>query len=473
MKLRPLITVLVALLVPGCAKAPRPNVVLIVLDTLRGDRLSCMGYDRPTSPHIDALAAQGALYTHAFATCFWTLPSHASIFTGLHPLQAGATSETLHFPEDNVTIAEALGAKGYRTAGFVCNSWVSRERGFAQGFNEFLEMWRHENQVSADSTANSMETLTVEKMETWIAAAAKDARPFFLFANLNGVHLPYQPSREFLVQFVANRDHELARVQELARLTSGWSHLVGETPLSGEDYAILGDLYDGEVAWADALVGRVISALEKAGVGENTIVIVMSDHGEHLGEHGKTDHIATMYDPALHVPLVIRYPVAFKPGTRVDTPVSIVDIAPTVLQLCHAAEQAPQLRAEETSLANPSRASQGFVLAGNERPLTGIKLLQTRYPGYDWTAIDYRMRCLRSTDSKLIWNENRGAELYNLTRDPGEMQNLAESQAGTQRDMMSLLAKSFEKMGKSKEYFLFESTDREALERLRSLGYIH
>ncbi|HEX6792050.1 MAG TPA: sulfatase-like hydrolase/transferase, partial [Candidatus Krumholzibacteria bacterium] len=125
------LSILVALCVAlaGCSRAPKPNVVLIVLDTLRGDRLSCMGYDRPTTPRIDALAAQGALYTRAFATCFWTLPSHASIFTGLHPLQAGATSETLHLPDDNLTIAEALKADGYRTAGFVCNSWVSRERG--------------------------------------------------------------------------------------------------------------------------------------------------------------------------------------------------------------------------------------------------------------------------------------------------------------------------------------------------------
>ena len=457
----------------GCARAPKPNVVLIVLDTLRGDRLSCMGYNRPTTPRIDAIAAQGALYTNAFATCFWTLPSHASLLTGLHPLQAGATSETLHFPEENVTLTEALGAEGYRTAGFVCNSWVSRERGFSQGFTEFFEMWRRENQQSADSTIMSMEMLTVDKMESWIASAAKSDKPFFLFANLNGVHLPYRPAQEYLTKFVAERGHDIERVRELAAVTSGWGHLVGETVLSDEDYRILNDLYDAEVAWADALVGRVIDALERADVGEDTVVIVTSDHGEHLGEHGKTDHIGTMYDPALHIPLVIRYPRAFTAGTRVDHVVSIVDITPTVLSLCGASERVPQLHAEAVSLASGKPRAEGFVLAGNERPLTGIKLLQSRYPGYDWTAIDYRLRCMRSHDHKLIWKENRGAELYNLAKDPGETQNLARSQASTQRDMMGLLTKSFDKMGKSKEYFLFESTDREALERLRSLGYIN
>ena len=463
---------LVGLLLSGCAHAPRPNVVLIVLDTLRGDRLSCMGYDRPTTPHIDAIAAQGALFTHAFSTCFWTLPSHASLFTGLHPLQAGATSETLHLPEGDNTLAEILGGAGYRTAGFVCNSWVSAERGFGQGFQEYIEMWRRENQVDVDSTANSMETLTVDKMERWIAAAAKDGKPFFLFANLNGVHLPYRPAPEYVEKFVANRGHDMQRVVELSHITSGWSHLVGETPLSEEDYRILNDLYDGEVAWADDLVGRIAAALDAAGIADNTIFVIMSDHGEHLGEHDKIDHMSTMYDPALHIPLVIRYPRAFKPGTRNDTMVSIVDVAPTLIHLCGAADRAPQLHVGITSLANPARAPETFILAGNERPLTGIQLLKSRYPGYDYNAIDYRLRCIRSRDSKLIWNENRPAELYNLAQDPGETNNLAESHADTQRDLMGLLTRSFDKMGKSKEYFMFESTDREALERLRSLGYI-
>jgi len=464
-----------ALFLGGCGRFSnhKPNVVLIVLDTLRGDRLSCMGYDRPTTPNIDAIAKQGTLYTHAFSTCFWTLPAHASIFTGLHPLQAGATSETLHLPEDNTTVAEALSGVGYRTAAYVCNSWVSKERGFSQGFGEYVEMWRRENQVSEDSTANSMEMLAVDKIENFIRGAAEDKKPFFLFANLNGVHLPYRPAPVYAEKFVANRGHDMKRVIELAQITSGWGHLVGETPLSPEDYRILNDLYDGEVAWADALVGRVAAAIDAAGIGENTIFIIMSDHGEHLGEHEKIDHMSTMYDPALHVPLVIRYPALFKAGARNDRLVSIVDIAPTLLHLCNAADRAPQLHVGVTSLANASRAPETFILAGNERPLTGIKLLQTRYPGYDYNAIDYRLRCLRSPESKLIWNENRSAELYNLVRDPAEATNLAASQAATQRDLMGLLSKSFDQMGKSKEYFMFESTDREALERLRSLGYIN
>jgi len=455
----------------GCAKTPKPNVVFIVLDTLRGDRLSCMGYDRPTSPRIDGVAAQGALYTRAFATCFWTLPSHASLLTGLHPVQVGATSETLHMPDDAVTVAEILGEAGYRTAGFVCNSWVSKERGFGQGFQEYQEMWRAENQEGADGSL-SMEEATVGRMEPWIASAAGGEQPFFLFANLNGTHLPYRPANAYASEFL-HSGYDLERVRELAEITSGWSHLVGETPLDGTDYAILSDLYDGEVAWADALVGRVVDALDRAGVLDDTIVIIVSDHGEHLGEKEKIDHMSTMYDPALHVPLVIRYPRAFPAGTQSDALVSIVDIVPTVLDLCGAAERAPALHPETASLVSKDRKPLEFVIAGNERPMMGIQLLQSRYPGYDWQSIDYRMRCLRAPAHKLIWNEGRNVELYNLARDPAEEDNLSDSQPDLQRQMMGVLAKSYEKMTGTKEHFMFESTDREALELLRSLGYIN
>ncbi len=457
----------------GCERAHKPNVVLLVLDTLRGDRLSCAGYGRETTPRIDALAARGAMYSRAFSTCFWTLPAHASLFTGLHPVQAGATSETLHLPDQNLTVAEALSDAGYRTAGFVCNSWVSKERGFGQGFQEFLEMWRAENRAGADTTRGSMETFTVDRMVAWITSAANDDKPFFLFANLNGVHLPYTPAEPYASRFLAGKGYNLARVRQLAGIQSGWGHLVGEMPLDQTDYRILNDLYDAEVAWADALVGEVVDALERSGVLDDTIVIVTSDHGEHLGEKGKIDHMSTMYDAGLHIPLVICYPRGFPAGTRVDGLVSIVDLAPTVLDLCGAADRAPLLRPETTSLARKGRAAEDFILAGNERPVVGIKLLQGRYPGYDWKTIDYRMRCVRAPDEKLIWNENRGTELYNLARDPAEETNLAEQQPDVQRDLMAVLGKSFAKMQTSKEYFMFESTDREALEKLRSLGYIN
>jgi arylsulfatase A-like enzyme len=233
------------------------------------------------------------------------------------------------------------------------------------------------------------------------------------------------------------------------------------------------DLYDGEVAWADALVGRIVDALSRAGILDNTVIIITSDHGEQLGGHDKIDHIMTMYDPALHVPLVIRYPHAFAAGARSDELTSSIDIAPTILDLCQAGDEAPHLHAETASLASKKRQKQEFIVAGNERPVTGIELLKARYPGYDWESIDYRMRCLRAASHKLIWNENHSVELYNLAKDPGETNNLADTQADLQRQMMALLTASYTKMGSTRDHFMFESTARETLELLRSRGYIN
>jgi arylsulfatase A-like enzyme len=461
-----------ALLVSSCSRTPRPNVLLIVLDTLRGDRLSCYGYARDTTPHIDALAAQGTLYAKTFSTCFWTLPAHASLFTGIHPLQAGATSETLHLPDDNTTLAEVLSAAGYHTAAFVCNSWVSKERGFAQGFSEYYEMWRAENQSPRTSMDQTLESMTVDRVAPWIDRTARQKQPFFLFLNLNGVHLPYDPPGEYATRFLRDTS-DPERVHRDMQITSCWDHLTGGLPLDEEDYRIMNDLYDGEVAFADVQVGRLVEALRKSGALDNTIVIVTADHGENLGERDRIDHMMTLYDATTHIPLVIRYPRVFAAGKRIDDLTSIIDIAPTVIDLCGADKGVDYLHVKTTSLANPERKPRAFVVAGNERPVTGVQLLQKRYPGYDWKAIDYRLRSLRTPVYKLIENEGRSVELYDVARDPAESTDLTGSQPDVQKRLLGALTRSFEAMGTSRDKLMFESTDQESLDRLRALGYIN
>lgn len=165
-----------------------PNVLLVVLDTVRADALSCYGNPRQTTPHTDQLAADGVRFANAYSTCFWTLPAHASLFTGLYPSQASATSETNHLPQRLTTLAEHLEGEGYRTAAFVRNAWVSAERGFAQGFELFVEDWRED---SGDEATDEREA--VELAIEWIGDNAGEEEPFFLFVNLNVAHLPYTP----------------------------------------------------------------------------------------------------------------------------------------------------------------------------------------------------------------------------------------------------------------------------------------
>ena len=459
----------------GCGKqwrGRRPNVLLIVLDTARADRFSCVGYERKTSAHIDKLALEGAIYESAYATNFWTLPSHASLFTGLYPTQAGATSETLQLPLSNTTLAEMMKQAGYGTAAFVCNTWVSAERGFAKGFDEFHEMWRPANQSQVAPQPGWPERATLRKVLGWLDQQKAAGNPFFVFINLNCIHLPYRPPEPFLTHFVGNKGYNNKEVNRIAEITSMWAHLAGEVKLSERDFRIMSDLYDGEVAFADQCVGQIVERLRDSGVLDDVVVIVTSDHGENLGEHGRIDHNLSMYETTLHVPLVIRYPRRLKEGTRIDDLVSLVDIAPTILDLCGVQDGMEKLKPSETSLARDDRPHRAFVVAGNERPLTGIALMKDRYPSFDTSTIDYRMRAIRTDPYKLIWSIGGGMELFDLQTDPGELHDLADTRVQARDKLHKMLTNWMDQIPSAGDITLLESRDKESLEILRSLGYV-
>ncbi|MHC4455507.1 MAG: sulfatase [Planctomycetota bacterium] len=459
----------------GCGKrrgGKRPNVILIVLDTARVDRFSCMGYRRLTSPNIDFMAAEGIIYESAYSTCCWTLPSHGSLFTGLYPTQAGATSETLQLPFSNTVLAGVLKEAGYDTAGFSCNGWISKERGFAQGFDEFHEMWRRENRPDVMKSQGPIELTAMERVTSWIEQREAVKNPFYVFINLNCAHLPYQPPEPFLSRFVGNRGYNNEEVNRVAVVKSCWAYLGGEIKLSERDFSIMSDLYDGEVALADRCVGQIVERLRDSGILDDTVVIVTSDHGENLGEHGRIDHMLSMYETTLRIPLFIRYPIAFKGGIRIHDLVSLVDIAPTILDLCGVQDGMENLRPSQTSLACNERLRRTFVVAENERPLTGIALMKDRYPNFDTSTIDYRMRAIRAHLYKLIWNIGGSVELFNLQTDAGELHNLANVRVQTRNKLHKILTNWMSQIPSAGDISLLESQDKESLEMLRSLGYM-
>lgn len=464
-----------ALWVSGCAglkKSKRPNVLLIVLDTARVDRFSCMGYERNTSPNIDSIFSEGVIYDNAYSTACWTLPSHASLFTGLYPIQAGATSETLQLPAANITLAQALAEAGYDTIGFNCNGWLSLERGFAKGFEKYNEMWREQNRPDITQSKGPIEVTATQWAIQWLEKRKKQHKPFFMFINLNCIHLPYLPPEPFLSRFVGNKGYNNEEVNRVAAIKSWWQQLAGKLKLSKRDYRILSDLYDGEVGLADRCVGQIVHQLKTSGILDDTLLIVTSDHGENLGEHGRIDHNLSLHETTLHIPLMMRYPPAFKPATRVDDFVSIVDIAPTILDLCRQTEAIEKIKPTQTSLARNDRKRRAFIIAANERPLNGIGLMKERYPEFDTTAIDYRLRAIRTNPYKLIWTVNKGTELFDLNADPGETHNLAGREVEVQAKLSNLLKSWANQIPSAKDISLMKSQDTESLEILRSLGYI-
>lgn len=449
----------------GRKRGERPNVLLVVLDTARADRFSFMGYERKTSPHIDELAEGGAVFSRTFATAFWTLPSHASLFTGLHPSQAGATSESNHLPDSGRILAEILRSHGYDTAAFVCNPWISLERGFGRGFDQFKEMWRKPAQMKWRLRQGDMEKAAVKNVLAWFEKQRSRDEPFFVFVNLNCAHMPYWPPEPHRSAFLkSGSDPE--RVEELGRIRSMWSHLAGELKLDEADLRVMNDLYDGEIAFADECVGEIVGRLRSDGVLDETMVIVTSDHGENLGDHGMIDHLLSMYDTTLHVPLVVRYPERFEPRTVDERLASLVDIAPTVLEVCGLKDTIGT--GESLCRDDHERV---FVTAENERPLNAVRLMKEKYPAFDVSSIDRPVRAIRTDRHKLIWEEGKKAELFDLRRDPSEQNDIALEEEEKRKQLYNLLKGWADSAFSSEKPPSFQSRDEDALEALRALGY--
>ncbi|MEZ4217401.1 MAG: sulfatase [Myxococcota bacterium] len=291
----------------------RPDIVLIVADTLRADHLGCYGYTRapsPTSPHIDALARESLLFAQAVSAAPWTSPSVASLFTGLYPSAHGVVRSPVDddVPTDALarahdTLAERLARAGYATIGITANPWVSRERGYAQGFDLFAER-AHANASEVAATARAL-----------LGEVARRPAPFFLYVQLMDPHLPNEPPAELVDRF-----HPRGAARRPAHNALG--ELVDTLAR-----------YDAEVFALDAGVGELIDALRELGRWEDAVVVFVADHGEQIFDHGEYGHGRALFAEEVHVPLLLR-----ARGLRgiVDPPVSSIDVAPTLLALAGA-----------------------------------------------------------------------------------------------------------------------------------------
>lgn len=274
-----------------------PNLVLIVLDTVRYDRTSLGRSDRDTTPYLRELAARGVTFTSARSPAEWTLPAHASLFTGLLPSEHGAHFEHRYLPDEVMTIAERLRRSDYRTGAFSSNVNVSRAFHFDQGFEAFFEAF------AADDVREGKlsKSVAVEHaLRDWLGT--KRDVPSFVFVNLMEAHLPYDASAEHLAAFggAASLDlQEIGAGDFLDRVVAG------ERPVDDAFRAALSNRYDAALRTLDDSLRRVIDVLEKAHVLDDAIVFITSDHGEHLGENGLVDHHGALSEALLHVPLVV------------------------------------------------------------------------------------------------------------------------------------------------------------------------
>ncbi|MBN2561203.1 MAG: sulfatase [Phycisphaerae bacterium] len=399
------------------------NVVLIVLDTVRADCVGVETKDGPLTPSIDEVARQGTKFANAFAPAPWTVPSHASLFTGLYPHEHQAVHGQFRLRESRETMAEILRSRGYKTGGFTCNPWLHRRSGMAQGFDTYEEVYKQVKNNKEKGAASATQMVT-----TWIGERAGEDAPFFLFVNYLEAHLPYIPPGRILDRM------NVAEEAPRRRFTLGQAErtITGKSTLSPEDIVWVRTLYQAEIAYLDEQVGTLVSCLRSSGCLDDTILIITSDHGEHLGEHSLMGHEFSLCDPVLRIPLVIRYPKALAAGQSVGRPVSLVDILPTVLailgdgELVSGSGEKHLLYAEATDESEDG--GERGILAEYSRPFKLINdYWRSKYPDIDMSRYDVSLKSLRKGRFRYVLS-GRGEEvLYDLAANPGEDQNVANS----------------------------------------------
>jgi arylsulfatase A-like enzyme len=442
----------------GCSRASGPpNLILVSLDTTRRDHTSVYGYERATTPNLEKLAAGGVRFAMAYAPSATTGPSHATLFTGLHPITHRVVKNGRVLTPPHETLAERLRAHGWATAGVVSSYVLDARFGYAQGF----DVWDDDfDPASATVRNEKWEGAPVEVFDrradattahavAWLdgrsertAGPPRDAsRPFFLFVHYFDPHAPYVPPAE------------LARAFPPA-----------DGP--GAGLPALRARYDAEIAFADQQLGVLLDALDARGLAEDTIVAVTADHGEGLMQHGLLMHGAQIYEEQVRVPLVLRWPARLPAGRVVEGAVALIDLPPTLLELAGVP-------------AGDGGAMQGRslvpLLEGRAAPdpAEPIFLFRQHYErGFDsGVPVAGEQYGVRIGDFKLIVGPDEGTrQLFDVARDPRERRNLAAEQPERAAQLEQRIADWRSRY--TRDETAPEAISPEDMERLRALGYV-
>jgi arylsulfatase A-like enzyme/Tfp pilus assembly protein PilF len=386
----------------GLPRGLRPgdlNVLLITLDTTRADRLGCYGATDVETPNLDALAARGTLFERAISPVPLTLPAHTSLMTGELPAMHGVRDNGgFRVGAEKTTLAEVLAAKGWATGGFVSAYVLDHRWGIAQGFETYyddFDLAKFKTMSMGDIQRRG--DVTVEHALQWIGERGAGEK-FFAWVHLYDPHSPYDPPEPFATRYK-------------------------------------GHPYNGEIAWTDELVGRLVAGLEARGLTERTLVAVIADHGESLGEHGEHGHGFFIYEPTTHVPLLLAGPYAGLSGRRIASVVKNVDLAPTLLDLVGVGgPDAPgdHLAGQGVSLV-PLLSERGAAATPADNPPGYSEAFYSRFH-YGWSEL----RSIRTDRWHFI--EAPKPELYDLAADPGELKNLAAEDRRTVAQLRGRLA---------------------------------
>ncbi|MFT7670848.1 MAG: choline-sulfatase [Planctomycetota bacterium] len=465
-------TPIAALLIPICFVAvscdsrrtdsERLNVLMIVIDTARADKFGCYGHSGGLTPHVDRLAAQGARFERASAHAPWTLPSTASLLSSLHPEEHGAGGfldlsalatggeprVAFHgLPDAVETVAEAFKAGGWRTGAVVNVDFLSRDFGLTQGIDDLDAKWYESNEEVRSATQ------TTDKAIEWIQQRKDE--PFFLLAHYFDAHAVYSPPEEYRREFAAAQDREQSNFVFGTR-----AHMLmlraGKLELDEDLIERAEKLYEAELAYVDAQVGRLLAGLKAAGLDQNTLVVLTADHGEEFLDHQGFEHGHTLYEELLSVPLIFRLPELIPAGTQVKGATGLVDVAPTLCEL--AGIQAPS-----------TFVGRSLVPALNGSPLGKHSILAH---GNFWGE---PLTSWQSGPWKLILtpqpNRTQRTELFNLEEDPRELNDLTASLPQVVVELHAEYAAVREHLRAAQHGEKVKLSD-DLMKRLQGLGYL-
>jgi len=406
------------------------NVILVTIDTLRADHLACSGNTKVKTPYIDSLAREGVRFARNYTPVPVTLPSHTSIFTGLYPIYHQVRNNGTFEVSDQIeTLAEVLKKNGYHTAAFIGSFVLDSRYGLEQGFDyydDYLE--KDPNQaimIYNERTAGEV----VESANQWLEKNSQN--PFFMWLHCFDPHAPYEPPMPFSKIYQKN-------------------------------------LYDGEIAYTDYALGRLISNLKKKNLLDKTLIVVTADHGEGLGEHAEKTHAIFIYDATLHVPLIMRYPKAIPAGLVVQNATSTIDIMPTILDILQISGR-PHMQGMSLSglIHQPAPMAQP---ASGEKEFPRHELLcETFYPLYNhnWSPLEG----LRTDQWKFV--KAPKSELYDLINDPKETVNVFDRKKDVARELETRMKELQQENSSQKDIFSAQfKMDKNTQDRLKSLGYV-
>lgn len=494
----------------------RPNVLYLVMDTARAQ--SALPSENPgVMPNLKSFQKEATTFSNAITSAPWTLPSHASMFTGQYTSDHGTNAGSMAFEPEVKPLAEQLRQSGYETMAISNNKWISPEFGFDTGFDYFYGGWEllkggadlgglvRENDSRIQQLREILDNLTFTNWHKTLLNAAyawgyrkrydygakftnyrikrllrknRDrSRPFFLFVNYLEPHLTYDPRKPYRYKHVPD-DISPEHLESVDQ--EPWEYLTGGVNMTEDDFRALEALYEGELSYLDYRLGRLFDFLQKKELLEETLVIVVGDHGENIGDHGLMDHQYCLNDTLLRVPLIIRHPDLVPSGMKTRALIEIRDLYPTILDICDADADLDETisssplseggRIDETTIGDRE-----FVFGEYIVPQPDLDKLRARTENKEILAfldsLDRSLRCVRTKRWKFIHGSDGSIQLYNLETDSAETTNVAMDYPDVVADLKDVLESRFDPFNESANSQLNE-LEPSTRDRLNDLGYI-